>query len=379
MLVNAPRGETTGFISWYSNLWLEEHLTLRAFGSLLGVRRFFSVEDAQTLEALLVESLNDQQEVTDQLGYQVRRAVEVLVQAIDRIDQDRDRTLLKGIPETQLYEAALTIMMRLVFLFSAEERGLLLLGDPLYDQHYAVSTIREQLQLKADKEGEEILERRYDAWCRLLATFRAVHDGVRFDTLNLPAYGGSLFDPDRFPFLEGRAQGTNWKKTSADPLAVNNRIVLHLLEALQILQIRVAGSIEPRRLSFRALDIEQIGHVYEGLLDHTAVRAVSPVLGLVGTREHEPEVSLETLEAYLVRGKDELVKFYEQTGRSASALSKALGGEILPPLQERFRSACNNDLELWERVMKFAGNCPVGYFGLSCCNSDGERLCYSRI
>ena len=247
-------------------------------------------------------------------------------------------------------------MMRLVFLFSAEERDLLLLGDPLYDQHYAVSTIREQLQLKADKEGEEILERRYDAWCRLLATFRAVYDGVRFDTLNLPAYGGSLFDPDRFPFLEGRALGTNWKKIAADPLAVNNRIVLHLLEALQILQIRVAGSLEPRRLSFRALDIEQIGHVYEGLLDHTAVRATSPILGLVGTREHEPEVALETLEAYLKRGEDELVKFLtKQTGRSVSALTKALGGEILPPLQERFRSACNNDLELWQRVMKFAG------------------------
>jgi hypothetical protein len=30
MLVDAPRGETTGFISWYASIWLEEHLTLRA-------------------------------------------------------------------------------------------------------------------------------------------------------------------------------------------------------------------------------------------------------------------------------------------------------------------------------------------------------------
>lgn len=36
---------------------------------------------------------------------------------------------------------------------------------------------------------------------------------------------------------------------------------------------------EARRLSFRALDVEQIGHVYEGLLDHTAVRAEAPTLG----------------------------------------------------------------------------------------------------
>ena len=123
LLVDAPRNETTGFASWYAEYWQEEPITLRAFRSLLGVRRFFSVSDDDTLEALLAESAANQQEVTDQLGYQVRRAVEVLIQAIDRADQDRGRTLLAGLSEQELYEAALTVMMRLVFLFSAEERG----------------------------------------------------------------------------------------------------------------------------------------------------------------------------------------------------------------------------------------------------------------
>jgi hypothetical protein len=79
MLVDAPRGETTGFASWYTPLWLEEQLTLRAFRSLLGVRRFFGVPENETLEALLTESASDQQEVTDQLGKQVRRAVEIVI------------------------------------------------------------------------------------------------------------------------------------------------------------------------------------------------------------------------------------------------------------------------------------------------------------
>jgi hypothetical protein len=109
---------------------------------LLGVRRFFAADAGETLADLLARSKDAQQEVTDQLGFQVRKAVEVLVQALDRIDQDRQRTLLAGLPETALYQAALTVMMRLVFLFSAEERDLLLLGDPLYDQFYAVSTLR---------------------------------------------------------------------------------------------------------------------------------------------------------------------------------------------------------------------------------------------
>ncbi|MBW4421803.1 MAG: restriction endonuclease [Myxacorys californica WJT36-NPBG1] len=357
MLVNAPKGETTGFISWYSILWVEEHLTLRAFRSLLVARRFFGVEDSQTLEALLSQSVADQQEVTDQLGYQVRRAVEVLVQAIARLDQDQNGVLLKDISESQIYEAALTVMMRLVFLFCAEERGLLLLGDPLYDQHYAVSTLREQLRSHADLHGEEVLERRSDAWCRLLATFRAVYGGIFHDTLQLPAYGGSLFDPDRFSFLEGREQGTHWQETGADPLRINNRIVLHLLEALQILQIRVpGGGVEPRRLSFRALDIEQIGHVYEGLLDHTAVRATSTVLGLVGTRYEEPEVALAELERFQAQGEAALLTFLkEQTGRSLSALKKALSVELEPRDQQRLRTACNNDSALFDRVLPFAG------------------------
>ena len=308
MLVDAPRNETTGYASWYATLWLEEPITLRAFRSLLGMERFFGVQDSDTLEAMLAESAQNQQEVTDQLGYQVRRAVEVLIQSLDQADQDHGRQLLGNIPETELYEAALTVMMRLVFLFCAEERGLMLLDDELYADNYAVSTLQAQLRETADQHGEEILERRHDAWCRLLSTFRAVYGGIEHDRLKMPAYGGRLFNPDRFAFLEGRKQGTTWKDTPADPLPVNNRTVLHLLEALQYLQVKVpgGGQAESRRLSFRALDIEQIGHVYEGLLDHTAKRATEPVLGLAGTKDKEPEIPLAELEKQRrgARGED---------------------------------------------------------------------------
>ncbi len=356
MLVSAARGETTSYISWYSNLWLEEHITLRAFRSLLCARRFFQVESDETLEALFEKSKDAQEEVTNQLGYQVRQAVEVLVQAWDRIDRS-DRSLLKGISNTKLYEAALTVMMRLVFLFSAEERGLVLLGDPLYEQYYAVSTLRSQLREVADQQGEEILQYRSDAWCRLLATFRAVYAGIQHDALHLPAYGGNLFDPDRFSFLEGRPSDTCWQNTPAEPISVNNRTVLHLLEALQILHVKVpGGGTESRKLSFRALDIEQIGHVYEGLLDHTAVRAHSTILGLKGSKDKAPEISLETLEALSTKGEDGLIKFLKaETGRSDSALRKDLAVELSSQLEQRFRVACNNDAKLLSKVRPFAG------------------------
>jgi len=356
MIVFAPRGETTGFGSWYADLWMQEPITLRAFHNLLHLRRFLGVDEPETLAALYAESSKDQQEVTDQLGYQVRRAVEMLVQAFDRIDAESDRKLLAGVKEKDLYDSALTIMMRLVFLFSAEERGLLLLGDPLYDQHYAVSTLSELLRERADQHGEEVLERRHDAWCRLLATFRAVHAGVEHEAMRLPPYGGTLFNPDRYPFLEGRVADTRWQTTSAKPLPINNRVVLHLLEALQVLRVKVPGGgpAEARRVSFRALDIEQIGHVYEGLLDHTAKRASEVILGLASSKKNEPEIQLSKLEELATKGTDTLVEFVnEETGRSEKALRKDL--EKLELVDDHaLLIACGQDPLLAKRIKPFA-------------------------
>ena len=58
----------SSYISWYADLWTEEKLTLQAFRSLLGLRRFFGVPENQTLEAMIAASAQDQHEVTDQLG-----------------------------------------------------------------------------------------------------------------------------------------------------------------------------------------------------------------------------------------------------------------------------------------------------------------------
>ena len=91
MLVDAPANETTGYYSWDAEIWLEEPVTLQAFRSLLGMERFFNVPADETLEALLTKSAQKQQEVTSQLGDQVLRAVEMLVQTLDRLDKDSQR------------------------------------------------------------------------------------------------------------------------------------------------------------------------------------------------------------------------------------------------------------------------------------------------
>lgn len=343
MLVDAPVGAVTTFASWYARIWAQEPVTLQAFVHLLGIRRFF-VDESERLPALFDRSLKFQDEVTDALGEQVRRAVEVLIQALDKADQDRDRELLRGVKEAELYEAALTVMMRLVFLLSAEERGLLLLGDERYEANYALSTLRMQLRAESD----EILERRWDAWSRLLAVFRAVYGGIEHENLRLPALGGSLFDPDRFPFLEGRAKGSDWRTDVAKPLPIDNRTVLLLLEAIQ--------QFQGRTLSYRALDVEQIGYVYEGLLERTVKRTAEVTLELDATKSAQsPWVTLAELESARLDGATRLAELLQQrSGSSASRVRNDLACPVDDALADRVLTACHGDTALRDRIKPFA-------------------------
>lgn len=351
MLVNAPVGSTSGNASWYARLWFQEPLTLKAFQSLLGIRRCFGPKE-ESLEALLEESLKHQEEVTDTLGEQVKRAVEVLVQCLDKADQDRNRELLRDVPPAELYEAGLTVMMRLVFILCAEERGLLLLDEQIYEQNYAVSSLRAQLDEEADRHGPEVLERRHDAWARLLAVFRAVYGGIEHETLRMPALGGSLFDPDRFPFLEGRAKGTSWRDIAAKPLPIDNRTVLLLLNALQILEQRGGALL----LSYKALDVEQIGHVYEGLLEHTVARVPEITLGLEGSQKAKnPNLPLAEMESARLDGVETLAGLVEEaTKRSKAGIQNALKKEIDDAVFAKVVAVCGGDMELAKRIRPYA-------------------------
>lgn len=343
MLVDAPVGAVTTFASWYARIWNQEPVTLQVFVHLLGIRRFF-VDKAEQLPSLLDRSLKFQDEVTDALGEQVRRAVEVLIQSLDKADQDRNRELLHDVTEPELYEAALTVMMRLVFLLSAEERGLLLMGDERYEANYALSTLRMQLR----KESDEILERRWDAWSRLLAIFRAVFGGIEHENLRLPALGGSLFNPDRFPFLEGRAKGSDWRSEAAKPLPIDNRTVLLLLEAIQ--------QYQGRTLSYRALDVEQIGYVYEGLLERTVKRTEEVTLELDATKNAKmPWVKLAELDSARLDGAAQLAKLLqERSGSSASRVKNDLARTVDDALADRLLTACQGDSHLRDRIKPYA-------------------------
>jgi hypothetical protein len=337
--------------TWFARIWQQEPITLQAFVSLLGVRRCFGPTDG-TLEALVERSAASQNEITDTLGEQVRRAVEVLVQALDKADAAQDRKLLAGVTAAQLYEAGLTFMMRLVVLLCAEQRGLLLLGVDTYDQHYAITMLRARLVKEQTDLTDEVQERRHDAWSRILAVCRGVFGGIEHASLRLPPLGGSLFDPDRFPFLEGRPTGSSWRMTPAVPLPIDNRTVLTLLTALQVLEQSAGAQL----LSYEALDVEQVGHVYEGLLERTVKRVPEVTLGLIGSaKAYNPNVPLRELEEKSTKDRESLLAFLQEaTERSASALRKAMDRPADEALRHGVAVACGLETDLVQRLLPFA-------------------------
>lgn len=339
-LIHVRESDATGYITFRSDVLADEEDLLRAFTSLLGLRRVVGAAEGESLADLLLASRDDEEELTLDLGRQVRASVELLAREMDRLDEETGRELLKDTKNEDLYRGCLTVMMRLMFLLCAEERKLLPIDtSEAYSEHYAASTLLSQLEAEASEQGEEILERRHDAWMRLMANARLLHAGSPLPELQVTAYGGSLFDPTAYPFLER--------------LKVNNRVTLHVLESLQYILVDGPTGKERRRVSFEALDVEQIGYVYEGLLDHTIHTAPEPVIGLVGKKTYEPELSLSELET--LRGKKDFIKLLaKETDRSERAIQKLLDAPITTERESGLRAACYGKAELFERIKPWA-------------------------
>jgi len=167
----------------------------------------------------------------------------------------------------------------------AEERDLLPESE-LFTNAYGLVGEREALRARAEAEGEEALDATHATWHRLLATSRALYYGASFEDARIPGYGGSLFDPTRFPFLSALSPSGRLA------VPVSDRVMLHVLDSVQLADIAGEGK---RPISFRDIDVEQIGYIYEGLLGFTC-RPVSEVtVGLIGGNGAEPEISLEVL------------------------------------------------------------------------------------
>ncbi|MFF4427077.1 Eco57I restriction-modification methylase domain-containing protein [Streptomyces sp. NPDC001549] len=341
-----------------SQTWIEEPQARNAFIELLQRKRLIGGKAQDRLTELFGESVTAAEKITEALGTQVRRAVELIVQALS---EGGLKAVRGGEPDPlpaqrgQIYEAAVTVMMRVVFLLFAEERGLLP-ENQLFAMGYGVSDELDQLDARQNEEGDQALDATSLTWHRLLATSQALYRGATFEDLRLPEYGGSLFDPARYPFLTARSS------QGALAITVSDRVMLEVLRAVQIAQLPGGA----RQISFRDIDVEQIGYIYEGLLGYSCKNAEEIVVCLIGSAGAEPEIPLATLEA-LAESKrtdaalvDAILAWIKQNQPAAkpptkAALTKALQTrDTLDDADNALRDL-TDDASLRERLRPFIG------------------------
>ncbi|ACZ31340.1 conserved hypothetical protein [Xylanimonas cellulosilytica DSM 15894] len=339
--------------------WIEESDVRDAFFALIDPLRLAGGKECDRLAALFAESVTAAEEITVALGTQVRRAVELLVSAFSESalaasEQGHDDPLPAN--RDLVYEGAVTAMMRVVFLLFAEERSMMP-QSALFTEGYGVSGELDKLDARAREEGSEALDGTHHAWHRLLATTQALYSGVTSEDMRLPAYGGSLFDAERFPFLTARDE------RGALSVAVSDRVMLEVLRAVQYAAVRG----ENRRISFRDVDVEQIGYIYEGLLGYTARDVDMVTVGLIGKEGEEPEIPLDTLDDLYEAALDDadfaaaLVKWVKEnqsaaTGRTAAAIKKALAPQNAPDDAERaLLAVAPGDANLREHLRGYIG------------------------
>lgn len=358
-LVSAAKDVTTASGVWDALLWREERPSRDAFLALASFTSVAGGAPEKRLPLVFAKSVASAEEITEALGDQVRRAVELVLQSMS---DTHLRALAQGEPSPlpedpkAVYEGAVTVLMRIVFLLFAEERGLLPEHD-LYRSSYAIARIRGQLQGDATATSVEALDHSWETWHRLLAASNAVFGGASFQDMRMPAYGGSLFDPARFPWLQTTDQQGRLR------VRLTDRAMLAVLRAVQTIE---DGAMQ---LSFRDLDVEQIGYVYEGLLGYSAAYVPDVTVGLHGKGGFEPEIALTELEEiaddaaspadFAKRLIDRLKQTQEHAKpRTANQIAKVYGADDADAADDartRLRHALLGDDELAARLQPFHG------------------------
>ena len=314
-LIYAPRGETSGHQSFPIRpmAMVAGRPMLGGLKLLLDRFRLFSDADDRRLPALLKHSRDAQALVSTALAEQVLGALHELLRGLDTAEPALVRELAVTRPD-HLYEGLLTVLMRLVFVLYAEDRDLLpsrsdARAREIYETSYSVRGLYAKLTEDATLNPDTMDERR-GGWGGLLALFRLIHKGHK--TGFVQARGGKLFDPDEFPFLEGRAS----KDEPARILAVSDGCLLRILEGLMTLKLRGA---ERERLSYRTLDVEQIGSVYETVMGFTVEAADSRVLAIKAGKNNKTPVFVALDNLLSKKGKDRIKELKENVGRSLTA------------------------------------------------------------
>ena len=357
-LVYAPRGESAGVLTFPIGFMREVagRRVLAALEMLLSRQCLLAAPTPARLPTLLAKSRDFQATVSTALAQQVIDAAFELVRGFQAANEKTGGKLLADVLATrpnEVYEGLLTVLMRLVFTLYAEDRGLLP-SSSLYQQHYGVHGLFERLCGDAAKHPDT-MDLRYGGWAQLVALFRLIYSGSTHPDIKLPARSGYLFDPDRFPWLEGRTPAGGPQKVPAVPDGTLHRVLEKLL------------MLDGERLSYRTLDVEQIGSVYEVMMGFGVGLADGPSIAIKPKKKHGAPVPVNLNALLATKPADRAKAFEAETDHKLTAKQSA-------PLKD---AATTDDLlaalEAAKKISRSATPQPVAKGGMLLVPSDERR------
>ncbi|HVT60490.1 MAG TPA: N-6 DNA methylase [Thermoanaerobaculia bacterium] len=276
----------------------------------------------------------------DRLRSGVERAVEALGEgalAHPANGRLRDGLASGELPKHDLYRQLLRAVYRLIFLFVAEERGLLappgaeLTARERYLDHYSGRRLREIA-------GRQRGTPHADLWQALRLVFAKLDHGC--PELALPAFGSFLWNPRATPDLDGAELANS-----------------HLLEAVRALAYTEEGAVR-RAVDWRNLGPEELGSVYESLLElHPDIDAAAGRFRLASVAGHERKVT---------------GSYYTPTSLIECLLDSALDPVIERAARERDPVASLLNLKVCDPA------CGSGHFLLAAAHRIARRLAAAR-
>jgi len=159
-------------------------------------------------------------------------------------------------PLADVRDAALVLLYRLLFLLYAEDRDLLPVSDPRYDD-YALRPLRLDVGRRVTS-GDAFSTSAARIWSHVSDLSRIIDKGDA--SVGIPPYNGGLFATGGTPLL-----------TSA---RVPDSVMATALDALSYER----SSGERRYINYRDLSVQQLGSIYERLLEFEIVRDESGAL-----------------------------------------------------------------------------------------------------
>ena len=217
---------------------------------LLFRRDSFALKDGSTTATFLEQALGG--------GQAIRRAGgpgPLRCRLRESLSRDSWDALANGTGATlpQVRQAALIFLYRLLFLLYAEDRDLLPVNDSRYDDYGLRRRVRDDVARRM-RDVDTFSSNATDYYDRLMTLFRLVDQGD--PSIGLPPYNGGLFSSAAAPLLE--------------KVRLSDATIAPILYDLS--HTKEPGGNGRRFVNYRDMSVQQLGSIYERLLEREPVR-----------------------------------------------------------------------------------------------------------